>query len=62
MNLNFCINTERLFFAGIFFVNPIFYVELMTKSDFVNCLEHIFSDSNITETQLCCLLDYINTS
>ena len=61
---NFCINTESIFIEiflpkskpvliGILYRPP-------DKYDFVNCLEHTFSDTNVFESQECYLLRDIN--
>ena len=63
---NFCINTESIFIEiflpkskpaliGILYRHP-------DKCDFVNCLEHTLSDTNVIESQECYLLDDINTN
>ena len=61
---NFCINTESIFIE-IFLPKSksvligILY-RLSDKCDFVNCLEHTFSDTNVFEFQECYLLGDIN--
>ena len=61
---NFCIDAE-IIFVEIFlpkfkpFLIGTLYI-LPDKYDFVNCLEHTFSDTNVFESQECYLLGGIN--